>query len=156
MTRNFSSVRQPARYLLAAILLLSLCKFAPAQTAAPLPKLIWKSVEFAIVKFNDAAPNSWNMYHTDRKGVLLVRLSKRYLLVNVQDEEVYDIDPQTVLVKGDTVEWSYSDKPPKPIDIVEWTDRNVGRMQRIRFRLSKNGHMLELQIPLDPVGKPLY
>jgi hypothetical protein len=142
--------------LLLPPLLLAFLTASPAQTRAPQPKLIWSTVEFAIVRFNDAAPNSWNMYHTDRKGVLLVRLSKRYLLINVQDEEVYDIDPQSITVKAETVEWSYSDLPPKPLDIVEWTERNVGRMQRIRFRLSKNGHLLELQIPTDPVGKPLY
>jgi hypothetical protein len=145
-----------ARQSILSVLLLTFLIPAFPQTHAPQPKLIWSTVEFAIVRFNEAAPISWNMYHTDRKGVLLVRLSKRYLLVNVQDEEVFDIDPQTVTVKGETVEWSYSDRPPKPLDILEWTERNVGRVQRIRFRLSKNGHILELQIPTDPVGKPLY
>ena len=26
---------------------------------------------FAIVKFNDEAPKSWNIYHTEKKGLLL-------------------------------------------------------------------------------------
>jgi len=37
-------------------------------------KALWKSVEFAIVKFNDEAPKSWNIYHTEKKGLLLVHL----------------------------------------------------------------------------------
>lgn len=125
-----------------------------AQTAAP--KKVWSSVEFAIVKFNDAAPNSWNIYHTDKKGVLLVRLWKRYLLIDVSEQEVYDLDPRTVSIKGDTVEWSYSDMPEKPIDTPEFKERNVGSMERIRFRLEKDGHYLELQIPLGPTGRPIY
>jgi len=142
--------------LLASVLLFFTGISATAQSAAPLPKLNWKTVEFAIVKFNDQAPNAWNIYHTDKKGVLLVHFSKRYLLVKVEDEEVYDIDPQTVIGQGDVVQWSYSNLPPKPLNTPEWTDRNVGRLQRIRFRLSKTGHFLELQLPVDPVGNPLY
>ncbi len=127
---------------------------AAAQAGAP--KKVWSSVEFAIVKFNESAPNSWNIYHTDKKGVLLVRLWKRYLLINVADEEVYDIDPKTVDVKGNTVEWSYSDMPDKPIETPEFKERNVGSMDRIRFRLGKDGHYLELQMPLGPTGRPIY
>lgn len=119
-------------------------------------KSTWQSIEFGIVKFNDAAPNSWNIYHTEKKGVLLVRLWKRYLLVRVEDEEVYDIDPQKITVKGDSVEWSLADTPEKPIETPEWKERNVGLVQRIRFRLGKDGHFLELQIPLAPNGRPVY
>ena len=128
---------------------------AAAQTAAAPPK-VWSSVEVAIVKFNDAAPNSWNIYHTDKKGVLLVRLWKRYLLIDVSEQEVYDIDPKTVTIKGDTVEWSYSNLPDKPTDTPEFRERNVGSMDRIRFRLGKDGHYLELQMPLGPTGRPIY
>ena len=39
-------------------------------------KNLWKPVGFAIVKFNDQAPKSWNIYHTEKKGLLLVRLWK--------------------------------------------------------------------------------
>jgi len=119
-------------------------------------KPVWKSVEFAIVKFNDEAPKSWNLYHTERKGVLLLRLWKRYLLVDVKEQEVYEIDPQTVKPSGDNVEWSLSAKPSDPIETLEWKTRDVGPMQRVVFRLGKDGHLLELQIPLKVNGQPYY
>ena len=119
-------------------------------------KTIWKSVEFAIVKFNDEAPKSWNLYHTEKKGVLLLRLWKRYLLVDVKEQEAYEIDPQTVKPAGDNVEWSLSDKPADPIETLEWRTRDIGPMQRVAFRLGKNGHILEFQIPLKPNGQPAY
>ena len=125
------------------------------QSEAP-KKLTWRPLEFAIVKFNDAAPNSWNIYHSEKKGVLLVRLWKRYLLVNVSDEEAYDIDPQKIKAAGDSVEWSYADLPEKPIETPDWSERNVGMMDRVRFRLGKDGHFLELQLPLAPNGRPIY
>jgi hypothetical protein len=147
------------RSALAASLFLSWITAAklPAQSQADASKkLVWHTLEFAIVRFNDNAPNSWNIYHSEKKGVLLVRLWKRYLLVNVADQEVYDIDPQKIKVMGDGVEWSMADVPDKPIDTPDFTGRNVGAMERIRFRLGKDGHFLELQIPLGPNGRPLY
>jgi hypothetical protein len=135
-------------------LLLSPC-LAAAQAEAP-KKVTWKSVEFAIVRFNDQAPNSWSIYHSEKKGILLVRLWRRYMLVKIADEEVYDIDPQKITVHGDSAEWSYADIPDKPVEIVEWKERNIGSMQRITFRFGKNGHTLELQIPLGLNREPIY
>jgi len=129
---------------------------AQRQSQAEAKKLTWHTLEFAIVRFNENAPNSWNIYHSEKKGVFLVRLWKRYLLVNVQDEEVYDIDPQKIKVTGDSAEWSYADMPDKPIETPDFVERNVGNMERIRFRLGKDGHFLELQIPLGPNGRPIY
>lgn len=141
--------------LVAIVGLIFLPWVAAAQTEAP-RKLTWKSVEFAIIRFNDEAPNSWNIYHGEKKGILLVRLWKRYMLIRVADEEVYDIDPQKITVHGDSVEWSPADIPDKPIDTEEWKERNVGSMQRIMFRFGKSGHVLELQIPLALSGDPMY
>jgi len=119
-------------------------------------RVTWKSVEFAIVKFNDEAPKSWGMYHTEKKGLLLVRLWKRYLLVNVKEEEAYEIDPQTVKPAGDNVEWSPSDKPSDQLETPEWKTRDVGPMQQVSFRLGKGGSILQLQIPLKANGQPMY
>ena len=142
--------------LLGAALALLLMPYLAAAQTAPSQKVTWKSVEFAIVRFNDQAPNSWNIYHSEKKGILLVRLWKRYMLVKIHDEEVYDIDPQKIAVHGDSVEWSYADIPDKPIEIVEWKERNIGSMQRVTFRFGKNGHVLELQIPLGLNREPMY
>jgi hypothetical protein len=119
-------------------------------------KQLWKSVAFAIVKFNDEAPKSWNIYHTEKKGLLLVRLWKRYLLVDMKEQEAYEIDPQTVKQRGEDVEWSPADKPDQPLETPEWKTRDVGSMQLVKFRLGKDGHVLELQIPLLINGKPAY
>jgi hypothetical protein len=126
---------------------------APVSAAG---KSLWKPVTFAIVKFNDQAPKSWNLYHAEKKGVLLLRLWKRYLLVDVKEQEVYEVDPQTVKPAGNNVEWSLADKPDQPLEISEWKERNVGQLESVRFRLGKEGHILELQLPLKPDGKPAY
>ncbi len=128
----------------------------PAKPSEAKP-MEWKSVAFAIVRFNDEAPQSWNIYHTAKRGVLLVKLWKRYLLVNVPDEQVFDIDPHTVKTQGDSVEWSTADTPAESLEITDWKVRDVGPVERVRFRLGKNpGHIMEIQLPLLPGGKPAY
>jgi len=120
-------------------------------------KLTWKPVDFAIVRYNDDAPASWNMYHGEKKGLLLIRLWRRYLFLNVQDQEVYELDPQKVKVQGDNnVEWSPSDLPSDPIETSEWKVRDVGPMRRVVFRFGKSGNFLDIQLPLQINGKPMY
>jgi hypothetical protein len=137
-----------------ATLVLFLC--VVLASAQPPQKQVWKSVQFAIVKFNDQAPKSWNIYHTGKKGLLLVHLWKRYLLVDTKEQEAYEIDPQTVKPHGEDVEWSPTDKPDQPIETPDWKTRDVGSMQLVKFRLGKDGHTLELQIPILINGKPAY
>jgi hypothetical protein len=144
------------RFLAGSLLLLTVIATIRAQAPTPSQKLTWKPVSFAIVKFNDEAPKSWNIYHTDKKGILLVRLWKRFLLVDMKEEEAFEIDPQTVKQTGDNVEWSFADKPAEPIETPEWKSRDVGAVQRTWFRLGKNGHVLDLQIPLQVNGKPAF
>jgi hypothetical protein len=134
----------------------ALIAWLPCSAQVPAAKSTWKSVQFAIVRYNDEAPKSWGMYHTEKKGLLLVRLWKRYLLIDMKEEEAYDIDPSTVKPAGDNVEWSLADKPVDPIETAEWKERDVGLMHRVVFRLGKGGHLLDLQIPLQPNGKPAY
>lgn len=141
------------RILIVSILLLL---SANPQASSPDKKSVWKSVEFAIVRFNDEAPQTWNIYHTEKRGILLVKLWKRYLLVDIKEQEVYEVDPQTVKPRGDSVEWSMSDLPSEPIETSEWKERDVGPVERIRFRFGKTGHFLDIQLPLKPDGKPAY
>src|SRR5579863_9357596 len=120
-------------------------------------KLTWKTVDFAIVRYNDDAPASWNMYHGEKKGLLVIRLWRRYLFLNIQDQEVFELDPQKVKVQGDnSVEWSPSDLPSDPIETSEWKVRDVGPMKRIKFRFGKTGNFLDIQLPLLINGKPMY
>jgi len=119
-------------------------------------KAVWKPVEFAILRFNEDAPKSWNIYHGDKHGVLLVQLWKRYLLVHIAEQEVYEVDPQKVKKQGENVEWSPADVSAEPIETSEWKVRDVGPVERVRFRFGKTGHFLDLQLPLERNGKPRY
>ncbi len=149
---GFSSLRI-FRRLIVPLLLLGA---AASVLRAGGDKAVWKPVQFAIVRYNDDAPASWNMFHGEKKGVLLLRLWRRYLLVNVQEQEVFEIDPGTVKIQGENAEWAPSDAPSEPIETSEWKVRDVGPMQRVRFRFGASGNFLDIQIPRMANGKPAY
>src|SRR5260370_22114141 len=94
-----------------------------AQSVAE-KKNTWKPVAFAIVKFNNEAPKSWNIYHTEKKRLLLVRLSKRYLLVDMKEQEAYETDPQTVKPPARDVAWPSPDTPDEPPVTPDWKTRD--------------------------------
>jgi hypothetical protein len=119
-------------------------------------KNIWKPVEFAILRFNDDAPASWNIYHGEKRGILLVRLWKRYMLVDVKEQEVYEVDPATVKPQGQNVEFSPASVPDQPVETSAWNVRDVGPVERVRFRFGKNGSFLDIQLPLLRNREPAY
>ena len=150
-------MRRKGAWVVVAIFCSALCALPLAAQSQPSEKkLLWKSVAFAIVKFNDEAPKSWNIYHTEKKGLLLVHLWKRYLLLDLKEQEAYEIDPQTVTPRGEDVELSLADKPDQPLETPEWKTRDLRTMEMVKFRLGKDGHILELQLPLLVNGKPVY
>jgi len=130
--------------------------FALHAVAQQSPKQQWKTLPFAIVRYNDDAPKSWNVYRGDHKGVYLVRLWKRYLLIDTNSQSAFEIDPARVLVSGEQAELSAADIPSDPLEITEWKTRNAGPVLRHRFRFGQSGNFLELQIPVLPNGKPAY
>jgi hypothetical protein len=154
VTRRFTTLGAASLLILSALLWAAQAIAQSKSDAGK--KSTWHSIQFGIVKFNNEAPNSWNIYHGEKKGLLLVRLWKRYLFVDVAEEEVYDIDPKNITVVGDTVQWSLGDVPDKPIDTPDFKEKNVGLVDRVQFRLGKDGHVLELQLPLDINGRTMY
>jgi len=113
-------------------------------------------VPFAIVRYNDDAPKSWNLYYSGKRGVLLLRLWKRYLLIDRNQQLVFDIDPEKVKEKGDDIEFSLETDAGEPADISDWRERDVGMLRRLRFRFGQKGNYLDIQTPLKANGDPLY
>src|SRR5262245_24627609 len=148
--------RHLAGVLVAAALTLAFLPAFAAHQSAQSAKQQWKTVPFAIVRYNDDAPKSWNVYHAEKKGVYLVRLWKRYLLIDTTDHSAYEVDPSKVKVEGENAELNSADIPADPIEPVEWRSPDAGPVLRHRCRLGQTGNFMELQIPLLPRGRPAY
>ncbi len=146
-----------AAWWMAVLSLLLILGATPAGLVAQQSsKQQWKTLPFAIVRYNDDAPKSWNVYRGERKGIYLVRLWKRYLLVDTDSQSVFEIDPEKVKVEGDKAELAAQDIPEDPLETSEWKTRNAGPVLRHRFRFGKSGNFMELQIPVLPNGRPAY
>jgi len=134
----------------------SVCALAGAQSP-PKAKNVWKSVPFAIVHYNEDAPKSWNLYFSSKRGVLLLRLWKRYLLIDRNAQQVFDVDPEKVVAKGeDDVQFSMDENPGQAADITDWRERDIGSLHRLRFRFGEKGSYVDIQTPLRANGTPLY
>jgi hypothetical protein len=144
-----------ALFLSVAAVSLSASNFASAQSP-PKTKNLWKAVPFAIVHYNEDAPKSWNLYYSSKRGVLLLRLWKRYLLIDRNTQQVFDVDPDKIVVKGEDIEFSLEESPGQPADITDWRERDVGYLRRLRFRFGEKGNYLDIQTPLKANGAPLY
>ena len=140
----------------AIFLLMVLFLSATGLTAQKSGTQQWKTLPFAIVRYNDDAPKSWNVYRGDHKGTYLVRLWKRYLLIDTDSQNVFEIDPGKVRVADDNVELAVADIPAEPIETSEWKTKNSGPVLRHRFRFGPSGNFMELQIPVMPNGRPAY
>jgi hypothetical protein len=78
------------------------------------------------------------------------------MLVDVKEQEVYDLDPAKVKAQGENVEWSPADIPEQPVETTDWKIRDVGSMERVRFRFGKDGSYLDIQLPLLRNREPAY
>ena len=156
MKRSDAAAKWPKALFPALALLAASTAVLPAQKAGQAGVTQWKTVPFAIVRYNDEAPKSWNVYHSDKKGIYLVRLWKRYLVVDTTLQSAFEIDPAKIKVEGDNAELSTSDIPADPIETTQWKSRDAGPVVRHRFRFGQDGNFVELQIPLLVNGKPAY
>ncbi len=119
--------------------------------------ITWKPLDPVILQLNGKAPKTWNVYRAEKRDAwILVKLWRRYLLIDEREQAVYDLDPQKLKAKGDELEWSESDKPTKPIEISGWNTRDIGPARRIRFKFGSDGGVLEVQVPQKRDLRPLY
>ena len=154
--RRMPRLDLPSRKWMVIFGLLSLFCLTQVSIAHQSSKQQWKTLPFAIVRYNDDAPKSWNVYRGEHKGIYLVRLWKRYLLVDTDSQSVFEIDPEKVKVEGESAELAAQDIPADPLETSEWRTKNAGPVLRHRFRFGKSGNFMELQIPVLPNGRPAY
>ena len=110
--------------------------------------LVWKPVDGVQLKLADRPLKIWNVYQAEKKkNLILVLLSRRYLMMDLKARTVYEVDPTTLTHSGDDL---HSDDPAvsgKLIPTSEWYSRDVGPAQLIRVRLGDYGALLEVALP---------
>ena len=135
----------------ATLALLAVAALVQSAAAAP---LLWKTVSNAFLRVNDQGLKEWNVFQVDKKdNRFLLQLADRFLLVDTQQKQVFELPPAKIHRSGSDILWDPADKPAKPLATSSWLVRDVGLAQRIRMRLDAEDRTLDLQIP-HPSSRP--
>ncbi len=142
--------RLPAALALSGILTLA----APARAAE---KIVWKPLERAILRIDDRPAKTWNVYRAEKKEhLILVQLGRRFLMLDTREHLIYELDPAKLDPKDKYLLWREADKPAKPLPTADWNVRDVGPARRIRAKLSTEGRVLDLEVPVKPDLRQFY
>ena len=151
---------------------------------AAVEKIVWKPVTLALLKVDDRQAKFWNVYVAHKKeNLVLVQLGRRNLVLDPELREVVEIPPAALHRKGKDLEWDRAEKHPtegteaqrtqrenaeknaeredgapseKVLATADWRIRDAGRVRIIRVRLTDEGRVLEVQLPLRPDLRILY
>jgi len=146
--------RFPARPPLLAtwslIALAALCLLTRDALADGKP-LSWKPIEDALLRVDDAPAKDWGVYQAEKKtDHLLVQIGNRFLLIEVHDHQIFEMDPATVQHKSAELLWNPADHPTHPLATSDWSNDDAGAAFRLKAKLDSENLVLDLQLPHPP------
>lgn len=148
--------RSLAREALCPALLAALCLLASTAAARAAELLSWKLVPDAGLKIDGHPVKLWNIYTTKKPQYVLVQLGARYLLLETQAKELYELKPENIQYKGKEIRAPLPENSDKPLATSDWVVRNVGPAVLIRVKIVAEGRVLEVQVPQKPDLRSLY
>ena len=136
----------------AAALAPSASAFALSASAFAKDKpLVFKSIESALLRVNDAPPKDWEVYRTGKKNEpLLLQIGNRFLLLETSGHQVFELDSSKIEHKTGELLWSPSDRPDKPLATSEWTVDDIGAAFVVKVKLQSENALVDLQLPHPP------
>jgi hypothetical protein len=134
--------------LLSSIIAVSLLT-APAVFAGDKNKpVVWKPIQQALLRVDDQPVKNWNVYKESKKGdPLLLEMNNRFLLIEVHERKIFELDPAKIERKGPELLWDPNGLPAEPLATSNWAIRDIGFAYRINARLVAENRVLDLQLP---------
>ena len=117
----------------------------------------WKEIDDALLRVNDAPVKDWGVYQTGKKrDPLLVQIDKRFLLIQIHERQIFEINPAKVQHKSDELLFDPSDHPAQPLTTTDWDANDSEAVYRLRAKISGEDHLVDIQLPhmLDLSGMP--
>jgi hypothetical protein len=113
--------------------------------------LSWKPIEDALLRVNDAPPKEWGVYRTGKKNEpLLLQIGNRFLLIEVHNRHVFQLDPSKIEHKSGELLWSPADRPATPLPASDWLADDIGAAFVIKVKLQSENALVDLQLPHPP------
>lgn len=111
----------------------------------------WKVIDDALLRVNDAPIKDWNVYQAGKKqDPLLLQMGNRFLLIEVHDRRVFEIDPAKIEHKSEEVTWDPSERPAQPLATSDWMASDMGAAFKIEVKMDGENRALDLQLPHPP------
>jgi hypothetical protein len=136
--------------LLLLMLLVAVCA-AGGGVAAKGKPISWKAIDDALLRVNDAPVKDWSVYQAGRKtDPLLLKMGNRFLLIEIRDRRLFELDASKIERKSEDLLWDPSDCPTNPLATSDWVEHDIGGAFRIGATIDTEGHILDLQLPHPP------
>jgi len=122
-------------------------------------RYLWKSVPAAQIKIDDKTPLAWNIFQTGQKkeaNLVLVLLGRRYIALDLKARVAYTVLPADVQPKGGELETGNLFVQARILQTENWSLRDVGMAELIKFKLNDYGTRLQIELPHPPDLRGLY
>src|ERR1700722_20094823 len=122
-------------------------------------RYLWKSIPAAQIKIDDKTPLAWNIFQTGQKkeaNLVLVLLGRRYIALDIKARVAYTVLPADVQPKGGDLETGNLFVQARILQTENWSLRDVGMAELIKFKLNDYGTRLQIELPHLPDLRGLY
>ena len=138
-----------AKWLQLVFSLAALVFCAVAGRAATRDKpAVWKEIDDALLRVNDAPVKDWGVYETTKKrDSLLVQMGNRFLLIQIHERKIFEVDPKSVQRKSGELLCDPNNHPAQPLSVADWDAGDMEAVFRIRAKLVAEDHVLDIEIP---------
>ena len=129
---------------------------AQAQSVATGEQIHWTQLTDAQLKLDSKPPLTWSVYQPDKKSrkkgteLVLVLVGHRYMMLDLKAKLAYVVYPEDLHAQGNDFESGDLAKSGNLIPSSDWTVRDVGPAELIRFTLGDYGRVLDVSIAHPP------
>ena len=128
----------------------AICAPSPRAFAKDKP-VVWKVIEDALLRVNDVPVKDWTVYRDGRKNdPLLLQIGTRFLLIEVHQRRLFEVDGGKVEQRPSEVVWDPADHDSKPLATSEWLASDFGAAFRIVAKIDPENRLLSLELPHPP------
>jgi hypothetical protein len=146
-----------------------------AGIAGAQDEVLFRRETRGILLIDEQPVKLWELYRGEKKRhFVLLQLGLRFLLFDTEAREVFELAPETLARQKDRAIWRVpsgfpdsartvedsagASSPPKTrcLPSEDWSLRDVGPTRRIRCKLSKEGRVVEIHLPLTLSERRVY
>ena len=121
------------------------------EVAAKSKAVSWKVIDDALLRVNGSPVKDWGVYQAGRKtDPLLLQMGNRFLLVEIHERRLFELDPSKIEHKAGELVWDPADCPATPLATSDWVEHDVGGAFQIGAKIDNESRSLDLQLPHPP------